>query len=298
MTAVAPSHDVSKIPGAAAVSAQMGNANVNEADVPHIKHLKQLPQIYVSQRMDLLEMFTGFDVSNSYDVYLDEASKDAKARWLLAKEQSSFFQRLCCPVCREFDVFVGVPYHKEKTKSIMGELKELTEGTSAYVHPMLRVHRDFTFCCQEFDVYDHQNVHILNGKASWCNLYEFCPTKFTMTYGAGVPNAGEEFMTVNGPCQFWINLCRICPCRDPFVFAATGAGRNEGKGGLGGVDNIANGWCKQCFLNTDDYHVRFGDNADEIDRAAMVGLAVRQGGEQRFPSPCAVPPPLSLPPLS
>lgn len=256
--------DMSKIPGAAAVAAQMGPTNPTEADVPKLEHLKALKKIYVQQRMDLLEILTGFDVANTYDVYLDKNSKAAKARWLLAKEQSSCFQRLCCAPCREFDVFVGLPYGNAQQNAI----QELTEGTSRHVLPMMRIHRDFTFCCQEWDVYDHKNVHIAHGKADLCNLCYYCPSRFTMTYGAGVPRAGEEFMRVKGPCMCWIECVRHFPCRDPFVFEAEA----EGRGSLGKVKNKANGWCKQCFLNTDDYTVRFEPAADEIDRGALVGL--------------------------
>eukprot|EP01013_Petalomonas_cantuscygni_P030815 TRINITY_DN56885_c0_g1_i1.p1 TRINITY_DN56885_c0_g1~~TRINITY_DN56885_c0_g1_i1.p1 ORF type:complete len:312 (+),score=48.19 TRINITY_DN56885_c0_g1_i1:82-936(+) len=262
MASVAPQKDT---PGAG-VPAGLPGAPSQSAVPPElvtIEHLTQISQLYVQQRIDWLEMFADYDVSNTYEVFLSKEQQDGGQRWLLAKEESSCFQRICWRHGREFTLDVGLPGKKQPGQSKTFEEK-MGLVPSSYVYPAVRVHRPCFCCLQQFAIQDGRGNQIAHGKEKCLNLITCCPLKIDVWRG---DDSGDADYVIEGPSTCWIGMCMTVPCRKPFDFDAV-----EVKTGrtVGQVSNVPNGCCKMCFTSADNYVVTFDASATPQERGWLM----------------------------
>lgn len=255
------------VPGAAQVIQGMRPPPMAAENIPQIQHLSKLPVLFVRQRIDFMELFVDYDVSNQYDVYLSEESRKMNSRWLYAREESDCMQRVCFPRCREFSMDVGLTSAQNHGPQSIEQQMGLV--SSKFVYPMVRIHRPFSCCLQSFTVADGHGREIASGEEECMNLIGLCPTTTHIT-GPGTSGTGMKY-TMVGPSACMINCIGGCPCRGEFDFDMKDTtGRWVGK-----VVNEPNGCLKMCFTNADDYRVEFDPSAVPAERGALLALAVR-----------------------
>ncbi|XP_065841128.1 phospholipid scramblase 1-like [Oscarella lobularis] len=68
---------------------------------PGLEYLTQIDQLLVHQQVELLEMITGWETANKYDV-----KNSMGQRVYFAAEQNSCFQLQCCGASREFNLTI------------------------------------------------------------------------------------------------------------------------------------------------------------------------------------------------
>jgi len=238
-------------------------------DIPQIEHLQQIQKLYVKQKIDWLELFVNYDVSNQYEVFLTAAHKDAGQRWLFAKEQSSSCQRMCIPRLREFDLDIGIT--RPGINAGAGGIEQsLGLVESSYVFPMVRVHRPCFCCLSQISVQDGRGQNIGHAKEACTNMLECCPAKIHMWAPGKTPENGDEpEYLVDGPLICWMDFIGKCPCRKPFSFDVTHL-KTERK--VGAVSNVPNGCCKMCFTNADDYEIDYAPDATPQERGVLLAL--------------------------
>jgi len=252
------------VPGAAQVAA--GMAPPNPADVPQVEHLLKLNNLWVKQRVDLLELFVNYDVSNQYDVYLSKESKEANSRWLYAKEESDCCQRICVPKCREFTMDVGIASNSPGQAQTFEQQLGLVE--SKFVIPMIRIHRPCFLICQQYTVQDGRGNNIGGGKDVCTNYIPCCPIKQNV-WGPGrsIESDDPQYQLV-GPTGCWVECISKCPCRSDLEFVLKD--KNERRVGM--VANVPNGCLKMCFTNADDYRVDFDPSATAAERGMLLAI--------------------------
>ena len=237
-------------------------------DIPQIEHLQQLKKLYVRQKIDWLELFTNYDVSNQYEIFLTPEHKAAGQRWLFAREESSSCQRMCIPRLREFKLDIGIT--KPGINSGGGGFEQsLGLVEASHVFPMVRVHRPCYCCLSEISVEDGRGRNIGHAKEACANLLECCPAKVHMWGPGQTPENGEAEYLVKGPCPCWMDFIGKCPCRGPLTFDVTNVKTNRK---VGAVSNVPNGCCKMCFTNADDYEVDYENEATPQERGVLLAL--------------------------
>lgn len=244
------------VPGAPVVQ------ELDPSQIPDIHSLKMCEKLFVQQKIDWLELFSNYDVSNQYQVFLSESDRQNGARWLFAKEQSSCFQRMCIPRLREFSMDVGVT--RQGGANTFEE--QLGLVSSDFVYPMIRLFRPCFFCLSEIQVSNGRNngEHLGTVKEECTNLFGCLPLKLAIT----MQGKEEPQLTMTGPCTCLIHLIGQCPCRGPFNFDVT---ENATGRKVGTVANVPNGCCKMCFTNADDYEVIFEPDSTAEERAVIFG---------------------------
>jgi hypothetical protein len=255
----------SQVMGGPSVVGAPVTVELQASQIPDIHELKKLEKLYVQQKIDLLELFAAYDVSNQYQVYLSEQDKNSGSRWLYAKEKSSCFQRVCIPRLREFSMDVGIARQGGAGGGQSFE-EQLGLTSSEFVYPMISLFRPCFFCLSEIQVKDGRNSgqHLGTVKESCTNLIYCWPLRLAIS----MEGKTEAQYTMKGPCTLLIHLIGQCPCRGPFNFDVTedSTGRK-----VGTVANVPTGCCKMCFTNADDYEVIFEPDATAEERAVLLG---------------------------
>ena len=68
--------------------------------------------LYIKQRIEVLELVTGFETENKYDVFLTGADcvrGSSQQPYFFARESSDCFQRQCCGNMRGFTMTISSP---------------------------------------------------------------------------------------------------------------------------------------------------------------------------------------------
>ena len=67
-----------------------------------LEYLTQLDQLVIKQKVELMEMFTGFETNNKYELRNSMGQTCYKAA-----EKSNFCERQCCGPLRSFEMFIN-----------------------------------------------------------------------------------------------------------------------------------------------------------------------------------------------
>lgn len=227
---------------------------------PTVEALQGLPEIWVKQKLDMIEMVSGFQQSNTYEV--TKGGVDGVS-WLFAKEESSILSRVCCPFCREFTLDVGLPRTSMQAPQSLEQ--RLGLSSSKHVLPMMRMHRPWCCCLSKMDVQDHQGRGIGKVEESCQNLFCGCaPFKLNLSGRDHTP-AGS----ITGPLPCIMRCCMKCPCRGEYVFEHS----DRASSPLGSVANVPMGGLLMCFTNMDNYRINFSPRAGAVDRALLLASA-------------------------
>eukprot|EP01006_Ploeotia_vitrea_P023932 TRINITY_DN56614_c0_g1_i1.p1 TRINITY_DN56614_c0_g1~~TRINITY_DN56614_c0_g1_i1.p1 ORF type:complete len:265 (+),score=43.46 TRINITY_DN56614_c0_g1_i1:69-797(+) len=206
--------------------------------------LGQLTSMHVQQQIDWIEMFTGWEIKNKYNIY-PNSDKNAASKWWMAVEQSSCCQRQFCKSRREFTMDIG-PVGQER----------------GGIDPVIKIHRPFTCCLTEMDVSAPQTEKFAHVDEECKNIWGCTSTVWKITDGQG--NLKYQ---LKGPSKCWIGWCMSCPCRDPYEWDVN-EGETDKK--VGSIKNVPNGWCRMCLTEADDYFIEFPQDAPPEMKAALL----------------------------
>lgn len=226
--------------GASVPQHQMNPAGQNWMPVPQgiigcppgLEYLTQIDQLIVKQKVEALELITGFETSNKYKV------QNAMGQFLYdAKEKSGCCARQCCGPLRCFHLTI-----KDNTKREVIHLER----------PLNCVGCCFPCCLQEMTVTSPVTGEILGKiKQKW----HPCLPKFEIQ-GA----SGEKILEMEGP------FCTISCCKD-VKFPIKGTDGQE----VGKITKQWTGFVKEAFTDADNFGVTFPLNLDVKAKATLLG---------------------------
>lgn len=234
--------------GASPVPASMGGSGIDA--------LASVSELWIQQKVDLFEVFTGMDISNVYNIFRSKNEKESNMRWMMAMEKSDCCCRVFLKSRRELTMDIGMPF--ASAGQTMEQKLGLTE--SATIAPIIKIQRPFTCCLTEMTVSDGNNQVIGKIDEECTNMIGCCPVTIKATDASGA-----EMYNIKGPCRCWMDCCMQMPCREPYDFEV-----RQGDAAVGRIQNVPNGWCKMCFTNADEYAVSFPPTATPQQRAMIL----------------------------
>ncbi|XP_026520552.1 phospholipid scramblase 1-like [Notechis scutatus] len=198
---------------------------------PGLEYLSQIDQILIHQQIELLEIITGFETANKYEI------KNAMGqRVYFAAEENDCCTLNCCGPSRPFTM---------KVMDNMGrEVINLTRP--------LRCSSCCCPCClQEIEVHAPLGTPVGYVKQTW----DPCLPKFVIQN-----EAREDVLKIVGPCV----VCSCCSDIDFEVLSLDG--NNVGK-----ISKQWTGFVREAFTDADNFGIQFPMDLDVKIKAVMLG---------------------------
>lgn len=197
-----------------------------------LEYLSQLDQLVVKQKVELLEMFTGMETNNKYELRNSMGQTCYKAA-----EKSNFCERQCCGPLRSFKMMIADNTGREVI-SLDRPLK--CQGCCC-------------FCClQELDVKSPVTNEVLGMIRQECTP---CRPKYSVLDGQG-----QKIFEINGP------FCVISCCGDVEFPITTTDGAEVGK-----ITKQWTGFIKESYTDADNFGCTFPLDLDVKLKAALLG---------------------------
>ncbi|XP_020637509.3 phospholipid scramblase 2 [Pogona vitticeps] len=199
---------------------------------PGLEYLTQIDQILIHQQLELLEIITGFETCNKYEI------KNAMGQKVyFAAEENDCCTRNCCGPSRPF------------TMKIMDNLgQEVIELTRP-----LRCSSCCCPCClQELEVHAPPGTPVGYIKQLW----DPCLPKFTIQN-----EAKEDILKIVGPCI-------VCSCCEDINFEVKST---DEKNTVGRISKQWTGFVKEAFTDADNFGIQFPLDLDVKMKAVMLG---------------------------
>lgn len=198
---------------------------------PGLAYLAQVDQLLVQQKVEMLEVFSGFETQNKYTV-----KNSMGQRVFFVAEQSDCCTRQCCGPIRPFDMKI-----MDETQREVIHLSRPLNGQGCCC----------PCCLQELEVIvDGQPIGRV--KEQWTFLYP----KLTVHR----PD-GTHVLTIGG------QLCP-CSCCDDVVFPVYTA---DGSREVGRITKHWTGFCKEAFTDADNMSVTFPMDLETNMKATLLG---------------------------
>ena len=144
--------------------------------------------MYVEQKVEMLEVFTGFETENRYAIYLtgpDCQRGATQMPYFYAVEKSECCHRNCCGSDRGFEMDIigpdgGVAMHLDRPFKcsscgcgccLLPEMS-IQDGMGNLVGS---VQNRFECCGDLFDILDQSGIPVLTIHGECCQIGKFCP---------------------------------------------------------------------------------------------------------------------------
>ncbi|XP_078522633.1 phospholipid scramblase 1-like [Lissotriton helveticus] len=199
---------------------------------PGLEYLSQIDQILIHQQVELLEVLTGFETNNKYEI------KNALGqRVYFAAEENDCCTRMCCGPARSFVISV-------------------IDNTGREVMKLQRPYRCsscFCPCClQELEVQAPPGTTVGYVIQNW----HPCLPKFT------VQNEKKEgVLKIIGPCV-------TCSCCGDVNFEVKSLDESQD---VGRISKQWSGFVKEAFTDADNFGIQFPMDLDVKIKAALLG---------------------------
>ncbi|XP_072036851.1 phospholipid scramblase 1-like [Amphiura filiformis] len=214
---------------------------------PGLEYLTQLDQLIVHQQLELMEVITGFDFKNRYQI-----KNSLGQQVYFAYEESTFCCRCWCQSHREFSMTV-------------------TDNTGLEV---IRMHRPWKYCSSA-------------GSCCCADAADCCSDEITVESPPGqviakIRHAGSKWLphlevkdaTDQVVFHIWGPSCCLCQtvcCTEDLDFKIyTKDGETE-------VGNIAKQWAgavRECFTKVSHFGIQFPIDLDVKMKAALIGATM------------------------
>jgi len=197
-----------------------------------LEYLTQLDQLVIKQKVELMEMFTGFETNNKYELKNSMGQTCYKAA-----EKSNFCERQCCGPLRSFEMFIN--------DNTGREVIHLTRP--------LKCQSACCFCClQEVDVTSPVTGETLGLIRQKCHP---CLPIFEVQDASG-----NAIFEIKGP------FCQINCCNDINFPITTNDGTEVGK-----ITKQWTGILKEAYTDADNFGVTFPLDLDVKLKSTLLG---------------------------
>ncbi|XP_023411202.2 phospholipid scramblase 1 isoform X1 [Loxodonta africana] len=217
---------------------------------PGLEYLTQIDQILVHQQVELLEVLTGFETNNKYEI-----KNSFGQRVYFAVEDTDCCTRNCCGSARPFTIKIIDNVGREVIT-----LERPLRCTSCY----------FPCCLQEIEIQAPPGVPVGYVVQNW----HPCLPKFTIQN-----EKKEDILKIAGPCL----VCSCCGDVD-FEIKSLDEGTVVGR-----ISKHWTGFLKEAFTDADNFGIQFPLDLDVKMKAVMLGACFlidfmffeRTGGEEQ-----------------
>jgi len=205
-----------------------------------LEYLAQLDQVLVNQQVEMMEVLTGIETKNRFQILNNQGQQI-----YFAQEESGLCHRICCGPQR------GYVFH-------------ITDNLNQVV---MRVRREF-YCCRGCYICPCESCNYYNaiedGQGNLLgyvsNLFFCCKPKFGI-FDAQMQKVAE----IRGGC---CPIQCVCGCTGDRDFPVVESG-TEAQWGT--VSKVWPGALKDCFTKADNFRVAFPANMDPKKKALMLG---------------------------
>uniref|UniRef100_A0A8C6XYA1 Phospholipid scramblase n=1 Tax=Naja naja TaxID=35670 RepID=A0A8C6XYA1_NAJNA len=198
---------------------------------PGLEYLSQIDQILIHQQIELLEIITGFETANKYEI------KNAMGqRVYFAAEENDCCTLNCCGPSRPFTMKVMDNMGRE----VINLMRPLRCSSCC-----------FPCCLQEIEVHAPLGTPAGYVKQTW----DPCLPKFVIQN-----EARQDVLKIVGPCV----VCSCCSDIDFEVLSLDG--NNVGK-----ISKQWTGFVREAFTDADNFGIQFPMDLDVKIKAVMLG---------------------------
>jgi len=216
--------------------------SIPEGCPPGLEHLVFADNLYLKQKVELLEVMTGISTENRYHIL------NAQQQQLYeAKENSNFCIRMCTGALRPFKMTI----YDNSGRGLI-EIDRPYKFSSAWMP-----------CCLPLNSCFLQTMHItspLTGQVFGRirQNYELCAASFTLE---------DEHGNVIGKMKSPLLFCECCTSDIDFPIETNGQE-------LARVSHKWGGFLKEFYTNADDYHIQFPLNLPVSQKVVMIAAAI------------------------
>nr|XP_044992435.1 phospholipid scramblase 1-like isoform X2 [Jaculus jaculus] len=199
---------------------------------PGLEYLTQIDQILVHQQIELLEVLTGFETNNKYEI-----KNSLGQRIYFAVEDTDCCTRNCCGPLRPFTLRI---------------LDNLGQEVMTLERPLRCGSCCFPCCLQEIEIQAPPGVPVGYVTQTW----HPCLPKFTLQN-----EKREDVLKVGGPCV-------VCSCCSDVDFQIKSL---DEESIVGKISKHWSGLVREAFTDADNFGIQFPLNLDVKMKAVMLG---------------------------
>uniref|UniRef100_A0A8C5L5X1 Phospholipid scramblase n=1 Tax=Jaculus jaculus TaxID=51337 RepID=A0A8C5L5X1_JACJA len=199
---------------------------------PGLEYLTQIDQILVHQQIELLEVLTGFETNNKYEI-----KNSLGQRIYFAVEDTDCCTRNCCGPFRPFTLRI---------------LDNLGQEVMTLERPLRCGSCCFPCCLQEIEIQAPPGVPVGYVTQTW----HPCLPKFTLQN-----EKREDVLKVGGPCV-------VCSCCSDVDFQIKSL---DEESIVGKISKHWSGLVREAFTDADNFGIQFPLNLDVKMKAVMLG---------------------------
>nr|XP_044992439.1 phospholipid scramblase 1 isoform X2 [Jaculus jaculus]XP_044992440.1 phospholipid scramblase 1 isoform X2 [Jaculus jaculus] len=199
---------------------------------PGLEYLTQIDQVLVDQQVELLEVLTGFETNNKYEI-----KNSLGQRIYFAVEDTDCCTRNCCGPLRPFTLRI---------------LDNLGQEVMTLERPLRCGSCCFPCCLQEIEIQAPPGVPVGYVTQTW----HPCLPKFTLQN-----EKREDVLKVGGPCV-------VCSCCSDVDFQIKSLNEETI---IGKISKHWSGCVRETFTDADNFGIQFPLDLDVKMKAVMLG---------------------------
>ena len=218
--------------------------------------LQELDGIFIKQKLELLEVVTGCETENKYDVFaLNKNGKKKGHRLFKCKEKSSWCARQCLSGdCRPFQMNIST----------------LTRGEDDEYEPFLRLERECKCTCLCFERPEVLVTLVEGGKNEYLGKIVDPWNCCNMEFKVYDKNDTKKYTIEGDCCQLgvWCSWpCEACQTIDFDVKSGSGEV-------LSSLQKRSQGCVKAMVSDSDNFVLSFPNKATEADKALLMSAVL------------------------
>ncbi|XP_052043609.1 phospholipid scramblase 1 isoform X1 [Apodemus sylvaticus] len=199
---------------------------------PGLEYLTQIDQILVHQQIELLEVLTGFETNNKYEI-----KNSLGQRVYFAVEDTDCCTRNCCGASRPFTLRI---------------LDNMGREVMTLERPLRCSSCCFPCCLQEIEIQAPPGVPVGYVAQTW----HPCLPKFTLQN-----EKKEDVLKIVGPCV-------VCSCCSDIDFELKSL---DEESVVGKISKQWSGFVREAFTDADNFGIQFPLDLDVKMKAVMLG---------------------------
>ncbi|KAF7243250.1 Phospholipid scramblase 2 [Varanus komodoensis] len=199
---------------------------------PGLEYLSQIDQILIHQQIELLEVITGFETCNKYEI-----KNSLGQRVYFAAEVNDCCTLNCCGPSRPFTMKI---------------VDNLGQEVIELIRPLRCAHCCCPCCLQELEVHAPPGRPVGYIKQLW----DPCLPKFAIRN-----EAQEDIFKIVGPCI-------VCSCCEDINFEVKSI---DEKNVVGRISKQWTGFVREAFTDADNFGIQFPGDLDVKMKAVMLG---------------------------
>ncbi|XP_062459437.1 phospholipid scramblase 1-like isoform X1 [Pezoporus occidentalis] len=199
---------------------------------PGLQYLTQIDQILIHQQIELLEILTGFETNNKYEI-----KNTLGQRVYFAAEDTDCCTRNCCGPSRPFTIRI---------------IDNLGHEVITLQRPLRCSSCCFPCCLQEMEVQAPPGTPVGYVVQNW----HACLPKFTIQ-----DEKRMDILKISGPCV-------ACSCCDDVNFEVKSVDETAT---VGRISKQWTGFLKEAFTDADNFGITFPMDLDVKMKAVMIG---------------------------